>query len=102
MKLYLTELLISALLVAIATIYRAVVAGRYRNFAFLAAVCTDSVVHCSGASLTAAVFTGIAAILAALRFVGKAFFSIELLLSGSKGKVLSAFGADKGFVFKHG
>ena len=67
----------------------------------------NGIIHTTGTVATGVAATGVAltcatAILAALRFVCKTFFSIKFLLAGSKRKFLSAIFADQGLVFVHG
>ena len=86
---------------AVAAVDGAIVAGLKGDLASLTALGADSVEHGTGgcAGLTLA---GIAAALAALGFVGEAFFSIELLLTGSEHEFLSAILADQSLVVVHG
>ena len=78
---------------AVAAVDGAIVAGLKGDLAGLAALGADSVEHGAGggAGLTLA---GIAAALAALGFVGEAFFSIELLLTGGEHELLAALFAN--------
>lgn len=46
-------------------------------------------------------FLGIAASLAALRFVGESFFSEKFLLASSEGEFFTAIAADQSLVFVH-
>ena len=86
---------------AIAAVNRFVAARFKRNFAHAAAICADSVVHHALLVAAGVLLARGTAILAALRFVGKAFFRVEFLLAGGEGEVLSAIFADHDFVVKH-
>ena len=87
----------------IAAVHRTVVAGLEGHLAGLAALGANSVIHLAAATLTTAgvAFACIAAGLAALRLVGEALFSKELLFAGCEGELLSAILADDSFVLKH-
>lgn len=72
------------------------------NLTGLPAGSAYSVEHFTGAVVAAGgVFPRHTAFLTALRFVRKTFFSVKLLLAGSKSEFLSAFLADQGFVLVH-
>ena len=84
---------------ALAAIHGAVLTGLERHFRLFAAVSANSGVHLSFRSRC--VLASIAASLAALGLVHKAFLSIELLLTGGEHKFCAAFLADQSLVFVH-
>ena len=84
---------------ALATINRTIIFGLERNLCLAATACTSCCVHLSIAF--SSVLSCIAASLASLGLVYKAFFSIELLLTCCKNELLTAFLTNKGFVFVH-
>ena len=75
--------------------------GLERDLAFLTAACAYCIIHLALSCATVCCLTCVAARLAALRLVGEALFSIELLLSGSEGEFLSAILADQSLVVVH-
>lgn len=88
---------------AISAIDGAITSGLERHLGSAAAGCANSFVHRAvvGAPVGGGTFAGIAAGLAALGLVGESFFSIEFLLVGRKGELLSAIFADDNFVLIH-
>ena len=103
--------MLSALDVAITTVYRLVAARLERDFCLLAALSACSGKHLAWASVVVAASTIIAEPLgssgrttgrATLGFIGETFGSIEFLLSGSKGKGSPAANAlDVFFLISH-
>lgn len=95
--------LLSSVFKTIAAIDRAVVAGFKRNLAIFAASGAYSVEHLSatGRSAIATVFTGNAAILAALGLVSETFFGVEFLLICSENKFCATIFACESFVVVH-
>lgn len=88
---------------ALAAKYRAVISGLERNLAGSSALGTNSVVHFTRCSLRTAArsLTGIAAGLAALRFIGETFFGVESLLIGGEYELGTAIFASDNFVVVH-
>ncbi len=76
-----------------------------RNLTGFSALRTYRIVHLAGFAISGTAsgvtLTSVPAGLAALRFIGKAFFGEKFLLIGSKGKFLSAIFADDGLVAVH-
>lgn len=88
----------------IAAVDGTVTARLKRNLAGLPAFRTDGIEHSTGAAATAVAgvaLTGIAAGLTTLGLIGKALLCEELLLTGSKGELLTAILAGDSFVLKH-
>ena len=83
-----------SLLKASAAINRLVLAGLERNSCDSAAIIANCLIH-------RACLLRLAASLAALRLVYKAFLSIELLLAGRENEFLMAVFADESLVFVH-
>ena len=86
---------------ALAAVNGTILTGLERNLTFLAAGCANCVIHLALASVAAGCLAGVAAGLATKRLVGETLFSIELLLSGSEGELLSAILADQNLVVVH-
>ena len=86
----------------IAAIDRTITARLKWNRAGVPALRTNGIEHSTLTTVVSGVaFTGIAAGLTALRFIGKAFLREKLLLAGSKGELLAAILAGDGLVLKH-
>jgi len=88
---------------AVAAKYRTVISGLEGNLAGSSALSADSVEHFAGCSLRTAArsLTGIAAGLAALRFIGETFFGVESLLISSEYELGTAIFASDNFVVVH-
>lgn len=86
----------------IAAVNRTVVARLERNAAGLATGSADCLEHLASAAIaTRVLLASVAAGLAALRFVGEAFFREEFLLTRGKGEFLPAILADDDLVVVH-
>ena len=85
---------------ALAAVNGAILAGLEGNLRFLPAIRADSRMHL--ALRLRGVFAGVAAVLAALRLIHKAFFRIEFLLTGGEHEFRATFLADQSLVFVHG
>ena len=84
---------------ALAAIYRSVLTRLKGNFCNSTAGSAGSLKHFTLAS--GRVFARIAACLATLGFINKAFFSVEFLLTGGENEFVAAFLANESFVFVH-
>jgi hypothetical protein len=93
---------LSSIAETIAAIDGTVVAGLEGNLARFAAFRADGVIHLTLAVSAAGVLlAGIPACLAALGFIGEAFFSVEFLFAGGESEFLTAVFADESFVLIH-
>ena len=87
---------------AIAAIYRAIISRLKRNFARFATRSANSIIHLAASTGSAIrIFPCIAARLATLRLIRKAFFSKKLLLTGSKHKFLATILANQSLISVH-
>jgi len=85
---------------AIAAIHGTVVTRLERNFARSATLCAGAIIHL--ALTSGGILAVVTAGLASLRFVYKAFGSIEFLFTSCKHELSAAIFANKSFVFVHG
>ncbi len=72
-----------------------------RHLGFSAAVSADSGIHLALRAAAALLFAALTARQATARLVGKALFSEEFLLTGSKNKFSATVTASQGFVLEH-
>ena len=86
---------------AVKAIHRTVFGRTERNFRFLAAFSAYRFEHFPGLAAVHTGFTGSTAGRAAFRLIGEAFFCVKFLLRSGKYKVITAFNAFQGLVFKH-
>ena len=88
---------------AVRAVDRTVLTGLEGNLASLAASCADSIEHLTltAVAACAAVLAGVTAGLAALGLILEAARCVELLLTSSPNKFLTAVLADQSLVFKH-